>query len=352
MLAALLWPASAGAQTIDWQTAVARLAAERTRAETCVGILKRHGDPAQISRGELAYGEAKAEVDAVIGALIVALAEQKPLGDPLEVEQGMSRGVAARDAFCEQAVALLPPTSGEKEGILAGLVEGVAGPLIEAVMALYGEAREDDRLRRKTIETQLEATRWPAFAQVDAMSRLAAALLCLLAGLSAAAAQEPAPGLYDRPVLVLEPGHAHGADQARRCRPRGPLCGDRLARQDGAGLVGGGRQAAAHHPPAGGPGDVGKVYAVAISPDGALIAAGGWTRRTEADPQEQIYLFDRATGEMVARIAGPAQRRQSPDLLAGRAASGGDAGRCQRPAGLCARDWRLGRDRQRPGLWR
>ena len=108
--AVLATPAMLAAQEIDWQTAVSRLAAERTRAETCVGILKRHGDPAQISRGELAYGEAKAEVDAVIGALIVALAEQKPLGDPLELEQGMSRGVAARDAFCEQAVALLPPT--------------------------------------------------------------------------------------------------------------------------------------------------------------------------------------------------------------------------------------------------
>src|SRR5208283_1314570 len=45
-------------------------------------------------------------------------------------------------------------------------------------------------------------------------------------------------------------------------------------------------------------------YAVAISPDGALIAAGGWTRWTEADPQQQIYLFDRATGALVRRIEG------------------------------------------------
>jgi hypothetical protein len=162
----LLCPAALVAEGVDWQTAVARLAAERTRAEACVGILKRHGDPAQVSRGELAYGEAKAEVDAVLGALIVALAERKPLGDPVEVEQGLSRGVAARDAFCERAVALLPPTGGEREGILAGLVGGVAGPLVEAVLALYGEAREDDRLRRRTIETQLEATRWASFAEV------------------------------------------------------------------------------------------------------------------------------------------------------------------------------------------
>jgi len=53
-----------------------------------------------------------------------------------------------------------------------------------------------------------------------------------------------------------------------------------------------------------GPGDVGKAYAVAISHDGALIAAGGWTRTMTASDSEQIYLFERAGGKLVRRIDG------------------------------------------------
>jgi WD40 repeat protein len=51
-----------------------------------------------------------------------------------------------------------------------------------------------------------------------------------------------------------------------------------------------------------GPGPVGKVYAVAISPDGALVAAGGYT--AETGQPEQIYLFDRDTGALDRRLAG------------------------------------------------
>jgi hypothetical protein len=48
-----------------------------------------------------------------------------------------------------------------------------------------------------------------------------------------------------------------------------------------------------------GPGNIGKIYAVAISPNGQLVAAGGWTD-TAAD---WIYLFDGHTGELIKRIS-------------------------------------------------
>jgi WD40 repeat protein len=51
-----------------------------------------------------------------------------------------------------------------------------------------------------------------------------------------------------------------------------------------------------------GEGPEGKLYAVAISPDGATVAAGGFTNA--ADQQQTIYFFDRASGELTRRIGG------------------------------------------------
>ena len=156
----------AQAAGIGWQEAVARLAGERTRAETCVRLLKQYGDEAGVSRGELTYGEAKAEVDAVIAGLIVALAKDEEPESLSDLESRLGRGVKGREAFCAEVEPLVPDASGERN-VIVDLVAGALGPLIEAAQAIYLDYREEDRLTRLTIQNQLEATKWPAFADIS-----------------------------------------------------------------------------------------------------------------------------------------------------------------------------------------
>jgi len=47
-----------------------------------------------------------------------------------------------------------------------------------------------------------------------------------------------------------------------------------------------------------GVGNIGKVYAVALSPDGRWVAAGGW------DPDDSVYIFEASTGRLVRRLSG------------------------------------------------
>jgi hypothetical protein len=46
-------------------------------------------------------------------------------------------------------------------------------------------------------------------------------------------------------------------------------------------------------------GDIGKAYAVAISPDGSTIAVSGWTGPSG---HHNIFLFDRASGALKQRL--------------------------------------------------
>jgi len=62
-----------------------------------------------------------------------------------------------------------------------------------------------------------------------------------------------------------------------------------------------GRQLQTLRPPHG-PGNEGKLYSVAFSPDGETVAAGGWTGY-DWDGSNYIYLFQRSTGRLSRRLS-------------------------------------------------
>ena len=50
---------------MTWADAAAQVSASRTKAETCVSLLKKFGDNGHIARGQLIYSDAKADSDAM-----------------------------------------------------------------------------------------------------------------------------------------------------------------------------------------------------------------------------------------------------------------------------------------------
>jgi WD40 repeat protein len=146
-------------------------------------------------------------------------------------------------------------------------------------------------------------------AQVHRHRRTIAAALLGLAALAFAPALAQDQGsnagtdLYDRPVLAIDP-NMHTAkitSQAVDAAGRFAVTGsdDRTVR---VWSIASGKLLRTIWIPVG-PADVGAVYAVAISPDGSTIAAGGYTERIQGDDYP-IYIFDRESGNLIQRIHG------------------------------------------------
>ena len=172
-LALFVLTSSAASQpaTISWPEAVAQLTGERAKAETCVALMKKYGDDAQIARGQLTYTTAKADADAVIAGLITTLSVgQAPVSLP-SLQGKLSSGVSGLVEFCRTVSNLLPNTGGQKN-VVTDIAKVAIGPpikmLSDGVSALYNNHRTDDALTRRTIQTQLEAARWPTFSEVKA----------------------------------------------------------------------------------------------------------------------------------------------------------------------------------------
>ena len=208
----------------------------------------------------------------------------------------------------------MPDTTGEKN-VIADLVAGALVPLIDAVKEIYLDAEEADRLTRLTIQNQLEATKWPAFAEIHRPTDRSSGAGLGRAGARAGGSRSRARRPLRPPDAGARPRHAHrgikraDVDAAGRYAVTGS--DDKTVR---VWSVEDGRLLRTIRLPAG-PGNVGKVYAVAISPDGELVAAGGWTG-TERRKRSTSSTAPPAAWRPHRR---PAGGRHSPHLLAGRA---------------------------------
>jgi WD40 repeat protein len=148
----------------------------------------------------------------------------------------------------------------------------------------------------------MEAVRRHPARRMTAAAHVVAALLALVVAAGTAAAQEvDQSGLYRDPFLVLDAGMHTASIKAMDVDPTGRFLvtgsSDKTVRlwsaRDGSLL-------STIHLPSG-PGELGEVDAVALSPDGRTVAAGGWTG--EPAGRDRLYLFDRETGREVGRRA-------------------------------------------------
>jgi len=135
--------------------------------------------------------------------------------------------------------------------------------------------------------------------------RIAAAIIAVAAVLAGAARAEDLPD--QRPILRIEPGmHTApikriGVDAACRLMVTGSE--DKTARlwalpEGGRGVV---RLLRTLRVPIG-EGNEGQVLAVALSPDGKWVAAGGWDVKAEQRHDNGVYVFEAATGRLAARL--------------------------------------------------
>jgi hypothetical protein len=158
--------------SISWPDAVGQIAGERAKAETCVALMKKYGDDAQKARGQITYTDAKADFDAVIAGLITVLSAGQTPASLSSLQAKLSSGESGLVEFCGTVINLLPKTAGQADkSVIVDIAKAIPlaqllKMLSEGVSALYNNHRSDDALTRRTIQTQLESARWPAFSEV------------------------------------------------------------------------------------------------------------------------------------------------------------------------------------------
>jgi hypothetical protein len=152
---------------LGWPEVIALLAKAKTQATTCVQVLKANGDKASVGRAQLTYGMAEGEMDGIIAGLTIALVQG---GDPSSLPTAQASLQTAGKGLKEICDAATKTVAPDTKDVLGDAVKAAVEPLIKAISAgigaLWTRHIEKDTLERETKKSQLEAAKWPAFADI------------------------------------------------------------------------------------------------------------------------------------------------------------------------------------------
>jgi hypothetical protein len=163
--------AESEAPSMTWPEATELLQREKLSAEVCAKAVKLHlpeGDRTALTAAEHDYEAGRAEFNAVISGLQVALMDPETEAPALDVvEERISAGVEAREAFCDDAERLMADQESGEKSVIAEVVAGSLSALIEAGMTIWKYTDHKDALRRGSISTALEGAKWPVFSDIE-----------------------------------------------------------------------------------------------------------------------------------------------------------------------------------------
>jgi hypothetical protein len=161
-------PIAAQAGTAGWPETMDLLAEQRSQAESCVDTLKSSGDKGAITAGRNTYNKAKAKADGVIAGFTVALVQGGKPEELPNIQANVEKAGAGLQEVCDAAVKAASSASGTK-GVVEDIAKGAIGPVVDGIKsaagALWARHVEKDALEIETIKGQLEAAKWPEFAQ-------------------------------------------------------------------------------------------------------------------------------------------------------------------------------------------
>jgi hypothetical protein len=155
--------------TLGWPDVIALLTSARTQATTCVQVLKSNGDKATLAKAQLTYGMAEGEMDGVIAGLTTALVQGSTPDSLPTARTSLETAGKGLKEICDTAVRTITPnTKGVWEEVAKGAVEPLFKTISDGVGANWTRHVEKNQLELETKKSQLEAAKWPNFADISA----------------------------------------------------------------------------------------------------------------------------------------------------------------------------------------